>query len=189
MSCKLLSSHTDKLSHADSFLLIPTTCQKMDQALTCFFSTHVNYSCLFLFRGKAMECSAKEGRNVREIFKTFLQLSQIRLPNVEESGGFFGGGGLRRRSSAYAGTKSRQNPQPSTPTSTNSPRVGGLGMLRGTVSTPSSSALNENGDGEGSSFSRNKPRSRSLIRRSSKKAKQQVRDASGGAGAGDCRIA
>jgi len=135
-----------------------------------------------------MECSAKEGRNVREIFKTFLQLSQICLPNVEESAGFFGGGGLRRRSSAYAGTKSRQIQQSSNPSST-SPRMGGLGALRGVVSTPSSSSLNQNGDDECGGFSRNKPRSRSLIRRSSKKTKQQVKDASGGPGAGECTIA
>ncbi len=55
---------------------------------------------LYDFRGKAMECSAKEGRNVREIFKTFLQLSQLCPPVnavAEEPGGFFGSG-LRRRS-------------------------------------------------------------------------------------------
>ncbi|KAK3855491.1 hypothetical protein Pcinc_038111, partial [Petrolisthes cinctipes] len=45
----------------------------------------------------------------------------------------------------------------------------------------SSDTLGVNGGASGSTppsaFSRNKPRSRSLIRRSSKKAKQQVRDA------------
>jgi hypothetical protein len=145
-----------------------------------------------------MECSAKEGRNVREIFKTFLQLSQIPLPNVEEgTGGFFGGGGLRRRSSAYAGTKSRQlQQQPSTPTSTgpNSPRIAGLSMLRGTMSTPSAvSAVRDYDDavggGGGGGLSRNKPRSRSLIRRSSKKVKPPVRDGSSGPAGGDCCIA
>ncbi len=47
----------------------------------------------------------------------------------------------------------------------------------------------------GGGLSRNQPRSRSLIRRVSRKAKQQVRDASSGAGGnggeretGDCRV-
>lgn len=143
-----------------------------------------------------MECSAKEGRNVREIFKTFLQLSELlpqTNPGVEESGGFFGaGGGLRRRSSAYAGTKGRQQPTATaTPPSTacSSPRIGGLSMMRGTMSTPTGSSQFdfETGGGGGGGFGRNKPRSRSLIRRSSKK-KPQMRDPSGTGAQGDCVI-
>lgn len=138
-----------------------------------------------------MECSAKEGRNVRELFKNFLQLSQLcppKNPITEEPGGFFSrGGGLRRRSSAYAGTKGGGKPQQTaTPPATtcNSPRKGGLGLLRSAMSTPTGSSHFDFDEG---GFSRNKPRSRSLIRRSSKK-KPQMRDGSSGGGPGDCMV-
>ncbi|CAL8141686.1 unnamed protein product [Orchesella dallaii] len=63
-----------------------------------------------MFRGKATECSAKENRNVREIFRGFLTLSKIPFRNAEDSGGILKTGpsiSLRRRSSAYAGSKNR----------------------------------------------------------------------------------
>ncbi len=91
--------------------------------------------------------------------------------------------------SAYAGSKNRQQQQTATPPSTacSSPKVGGLSMLRGTHSTPTGSGHFDFGEGGG--FSRNKPRSRSLIRRSSKKSKPQMRDGSASGAQGDCVIA
>ncbi|CAG2169682.1 unnamed protein product [Oppiella nova] len=87
-------------------------------------------------RTKVMECSAKSNTNVKEIFKAFLQLARIPLPNDE---------GLRRRSSAQARVPNGK------------PRFAGNTSL-----TPNHALDDE-------STSRLKPRSRSLIRRSSKK--------------------
>lgn len=104
------------------------------------------------FRCRVIECSAKENLHIKDIFRTFLQIGKV--PQNEEPS-------LKRQSSAY--TKSRSQRRSQTP-----PRE-------------RESSIPENGGATGSTppsaFSRNKPRSRSLIRRSSKKAKQQVRDA------------
>ena len=92
-----------------------------------------------------MECSAKTNSNVKEIFKTFLQLARIPLPSDEP--------GLRRRSSAQA----RVNNSKSRFTSN-------------TLSPHQSVNEPESREAEGSNVAqRIKPRSRSLIRRSSKK--------------------
>lgn len=111
---------------------------------------------LFIFRAKIVECSAKDGYNIREIFQTLLSLSKIMPPNDEESSG-----GLKRRSSAYVSTSKggRRVASPATTDFTHPP---------------------ENSQGaSGSDLSKSKPRSRSLIRRSSRKTKQQMREAQG----------
>ncbi|CAB3387300.1 Hypothetical predicted protein [Cloeon dipterum] len=123
-------------------------------------------------RVKVMECSAKEDRNIKEVFRSYLTLSKI-IPATEggessaagASGGSGGGGGLKRRSSAYVSNKGNRRSV--------SPAVGAGEEAAG----GSSSSLEPTG------FSRFKPRSRSLIRRSSRKAKQQMRDAND-----DCHV-
>ncbi|RWS22163.1 Ras-related protein RabO-like protein, partial [Leptotrombidium deliense] len=96
-------------------------------------------------RTKVMECSAKSDTNVKEVFKAFLQLAKIPLPTDDC--------GLRRRSSAHSSVPKHKNtnmlsPHPNTP-ETLSP----------------TSSLGQ----------RLKPRSRSLIRRTSKKV-NKVKD-------------
>ncbi|XP_075225909.1 GTP-binding protein Di-Ras2 [Lycorma delicatula] len=110
-------------------------------------------------RAKLMECSAKDDYNIKDIFRCFVMLSRILPPSGEETT-------LKRRSSAYvrqggtrrggspAGTGS-SNPSGATAEATSSP-----------VTTPGGT-------------NPPKPRSRSLIRRCSRKAKQQIRDAQG----------
>ncbi|XP_067124157.1 ras-related protein Rap-1b [Centruroides vittatus] len=96
-------------------------------------------------RVKVMECSAKENINIKEIFKAFLQLSKIPLPE---------GASLRRRSSAHVPT-------------------GKSSRVATSLSPHHDAGFDE------SSGSRIKPRSRSLIRRSSKKVsklKEQAQD-------------
>lgn len=107
-----------------------------------------------------LECSAKDDINIKEIFRTFLTLSRILPPSGED-----GSGGLKRRSSAYVRGGGRRRGQ--------SPATG-----------PSTSSANNSTDeaAGGSALvtheaAKAKPRSRSLIRRSSRKAKQQMRDA------------
>lgn len=107
-------------------------------------------------RAKIVECSAKDDYNIKDIFQTLLTLSKILPPNQDDPVG-----GLKRRSSAYVST-SKGGRRVASPA--------------GTESSHSAS-----GDGQGASgsvdLSKSKPRSRSLIRRSSRKAKQQMRDA------------
>ncbi|XP_066986990.1 GTP-binding protein Di-Ras2 [Macrobrachium rosenbergii] len=110
------------------------------------------YRHLQRFRCRVIECSAKENINIKELFRTFLQIGKV--PLSDESS-------LKRQSSAY--TKSRNQRKSASPARERETIPESLGASGW---TPPSSA-----------FSRNKPRSRSLIRRSSKKAKQQVRDA------------
>lgn len=97
-----------------------------------------------------MECSAKSNINIQEIFKSFLQLAKIPVPSDEPLNL------LRRRSSAHASVSKTRSPNtlsPHTPAPT----------LSEEESLPStSSAL--------------KPRSRSLIRRTSKKQSNKVKD-------------
>ncbi|XP_050691169.1 ras-related protein Rap-1b-like [Eriocheir sinensis] len=103
------------------------------------------------FRCRVIECSAKENLHIKDIFRTFLQIGKV--PQGEDSS-------LKRQSSAYCKTRSQHRSQTPPSDRESIPENGGA-----SGSTPPSA------------FSRNKPRSRSLIRRSSKKAKQQVRDA------------
>ncbi|RZF39621.1 hypothetical protein LSTR_LSTR001142 [Laodelphax striatellus] len=107
-------------------------------------------------RAKLMECSAKDDLHIRDIFRCFVTLSRILPPSGEDSGG------LKRRSSAYV----RQ----------------GAGRRGGSPATTSSTACSATGDTAAaipSNAAPAKPRSRSLIRRCSRKAKQQIRDAQG----------
>jgi len=76
---------------------------------------------------------------------------------------------LKRRSSAYVKTRT------------------GSGGKSGSSTTDSPSKIVQKSPQFLSEDSA-KPRSRSLIRRSSRKAKQNVRDASSGGGAGDCGV-
>lgn len=113
----------------------------------------------FCYRVKVLECSAKDDINIKEIFRSFLTLSKLNLAsNSDESG-------LKRRSSAYvsASKGSRRTKSPTERTVTDQ------------TIAESSHTLQE---------PRSKPRSRSLIRRSSRKAKQQIRDAQ----ADDCTV-
>ena len=110
-------------------------------------------------RVKVLECSAKDDYNIKEIFRCFLTLSRI-LP----AGGDDSSGGLKRRSSAYVSASSKNKAG----RRTGSPAV---------ESTGTSAAASSEGATGGLEVTRSKPRSRSLIRRSSRKAKQQMRDA------------
>ncbi|CAL8129941.1 unnamed protein product [Orchesella dallaii] len=144
-----------------------------------------------MLKTKIMECSAKKDGNVREVFRSFIHLSKIPLREqleTEENGG------LRRRLSAHAGSKSIQcksncsspsNSKPSTPTT---PRGYMCGFSTPPITPASPSSLSPNflSTEDNSPFGRNKPRSRSLIRRCSKKVKKQVQDAT--EGPGECRL-
>ncbi|XP_022917546.1 GTP-binding protein Di-Ras2 [Onthophagus taurus] len=100
-------------------------------------------------RVKVIECSAKDDINIKEIFRNFLNLSRIMLKDTDESG-------LKRRSSAYV-SASKGARRPGSPAIEKDKKVG--------ESSGSSEAPKA------------KPRSRSLIRRASRKTKQQIRDA------------
>lgn len=110
----------------------------------------IKINILNIFRVKVLECSAKDDINIREIFRTFLTLSKIFPRDTEESGG------LKRRSSAYVsatkGNRRAASPAPE-------------------KDKPSTSE---------SKNTLSKPRSRSLIRRASRKTKQQMREAQNG---------
>ncbi|KAK7068279.1 hypothetical protein SK128_009572 [Halocaridina rubra] len=111
------------------------------------------YRHLQRFRCRVIECSAKENLNIKDIFRTFLQIGKV--PQTEDSS-------LKRQSSAYSKTRSQiKSSSPARERETIPECSGASGWT-----SPLSSAL-----------FRSKPRSRSLIRRSSKKAKQHVRDA------------
>uniref|UniRef100_A0A182QV90 Uncharacterized protein n=1 Tax=Anopheles farauti TaxID=69004 RepID=A0A182QV90_9DIPT len=134
-------------------------------------------------RVKVLECSAKDDYNIMEIFRTFVTLSRI-LP-VNGSGE--SGSGLKRRSSAYVSASSKAKSR------IGSPSIGGCEkpkdpayLAASTSEGASSSGSTGLGGAAGSSTDvKAKPRSRSLIRRSSRKTKQQIQNASG---AEDCNI-
>lgn len=100
-------------------------------------------------RAKVMECSAKMNQNVKEIFLTFQQLARIPMPNDE---------GLKRRSSAQARVNNNGRKQfaGTNTLSPNSVNTCNDQQSASANTTPNSSP-------------RLKPRSRSLIRRTSKK--------------------
>lgn len=106
----------------------------------------------FIYRVKVLECSAKDDINIKEIFRTFLTLSRIVPRDSDETTG------LKRRSSAYVSASK--------------------GGRRAASPAPDKEKQPATSD---SSNSLAKPRSRSLIRRSSRKTKQQIRDAHNGA--------
>lgn len=101
-------------------------------------------------RAKILECSAKDNSHIKDIFRAFLQLSKLPIPAE----------GLKRRSSAHAAAASTSNgSQNRLQCPTEAPEEGG-------------SPLHHQ-----RSF---KPRSRSLIRRTSKKV-QKMKDAAAAA--------
>lgn len=102
------------------------------------------------FRAKVLECSAKDDINVKEIFRTFLTLSKIFPRDTEESSG------LKRRSSAY------------------------VSASKGSRRTASPAPDKEKPGTSENKNTLSKPRSRSLIRRASRKTKQQLREAQNG---------
>ncbi|EDW72366.1 GTP-binding protein Di-Ras2 [Drosophila tropicalis] len=122
-------------------------------------------------RAKVLECSAKEDTNVTELFKTLLSLSRF-LPASSSSGNGAAGeaapSGFKRRSSAYVSASSSRNKN-----RMNSPSVSsGMGDKK------SSSLVDAVDVASTSAEAKLKPRSRSLIRRASRKTKQQINNAS-----------
>ncbi|KAK5642000.1 hypothetical protein RI129_008167 [Pyrocoelia pectoralis] len=104
-------------------------------------------------RVKVLEVSAKDDINVKEIFRSFLTLSRLFPKDSDETTG------LKRRSSAYVSASSK-------------------GGRRAESPALEKEKINSVGEGSHSlGESKAKPRSRSLIRRSSRKTKQQIRDA------------
>ncbi|XP_065081388.1 GTP-binding protein Di-Ras2 isoform X1 [Ochlerotatus camptorhynchus] len=117
---------------------------------------------------KVMECSAKDDVNITDIFKTFLSLSRI----IPANGNSDTTSGLKRRSSAYVSASSKAKSR------LGSPSIG-------CEKTKESSFLAAGSSEPSTSDPKSKPRSRSLIRRSSRKTKQQIQNASG---TDDCNI-
>ncbi|XP_053965599.1 uncharacterized protein LOC128867972 isoform X2 [Anastrepha ludens] len=136
-------------------------------------------------RAKVLECSAKEDHNVIDLFKTLLSLSRF-LPVGSNNDGT---SGLKRRSSAYVSASSSRNRQ--------SVRKGvvpangsgfwqkqSIGTDKNRNASPSvssdkkSSLVDAVDPATSSSDAKLKPRSRSLIRRASRKTKQQINNAS-----------
>lgn len=142
-------------------------------------------------RAKVFECSAKDDHNVSLLFKTLLSLSRI-LP-VGNSATEVAVGGLKRRSSAYVSATSKGKlfapyihlyTQHICICTTNPLRFdAGKGRMNSpSLSTEKSKPdlLAEANAGE----AKLKPRSRSLIRRSSRKTKQQIQNTN----AEDCNV-
>ncbi|CAN8002308.1 unnamed protein product [Ixodes hexagonus] len=108
-------------------------------------------------RAKLMECSAKDNVNVREVFRAFLQLGRIPLASEQAPA-------LQRRCSArVTGPRTRGF------TSTSLLRDQASSAGGADTSLPKSSGSSTVMDGF--AVQKAKPRSRSLIRRSSKKTK------------------
>ncbi|KAH8372752.1 hypothetical protein KR009_004415 [Drosophila setifemur] len=130
-------------------------------------------------RAKVLECSAKEDNNVADLFKSLLSLSRF-LPTSSGSEGICGGSeavpsGFKRRSSAYVSASSNRNKN-----RMNSPAL----VVAGGSGDKKSSGLVDAIDGASTSAeAKLKPRSRSLIRRASRKTKQQINNASD-----DCNV-
>ncbi|XP_037953948.1 GTP-binding protein Di-Ras2 [Teleopsis dalmanni] len=108
-------------------------------------------------RAKVLECSARDDHNVKDLFKALLSLSRF-LPvgNSNESNT-----GLKRRSSAYVSASSSRNKNRNA-----SPSV-----------SNDKKSIVEAVDVASTSDAKLKPRSRSLIRRASRKTKQQINNA------------
>ncbi|KAL0271736.1 UNVERIFIED_CONTAM: hypothetical protein PYX00_008732 [Menopon gallinae] len=108
-------------------------------------------------RAKILECSAKDDINIKDLFRTLFTLSKILPANHDDASG-----GLKRRSSAYVSTSK-----------------GGRRVASPAGTELVSSGENNQGASGSADLAKTKPRSRSLIRRSSRKTKQQMRDAQG----------
>ncbi|EDW89106.1 GTP-binding protein Di-Ras2 [Drosophila yakuba] len=131
-------------------------------------------------RAKVLECSAKEDSNVTDLFKSLLSLSRFLPASSSGSGGSGGGGeaapsGFKRRSSAYVSASSSRNKN-----RMNSPALGGAG---GSGDKKGSGLVDAVDVATTSAEAKLKPRSRSLIRRASRKTKQQINNASD-----DCNV-
>lgn len=133
----------------------------------------------FSSRVKLIECSAKDNVNVRDLFKCLLVLSR-KLNGSEDQAAC----PLKRRSSAYVShTKSSRRAEnaAAVATTSGSPGTGTSGHGRDDHQVQQQQVQE-----------RSKPRSRSLIRRCSRKTKQQIRDTTtGGNGCGgvdDCNV-
>jgi hypothetical protein len=118
-----------------------------------------------------MECSAKSNTNVREMFKAFLSLARIPVTPSDDCS-------LRRRSSAHASVSKSRTPTPNTL----SPVVPLHHTEGGSAFFGNHQGDNDHHDGTTTlsnhisiNASRLKPRSRSLIRRTSKKV-NKVKD-------------
>ncbi|GIX83953.1 GTP-binding protein Di-Ras2 [Caerostris extrusa] len=98
-------------------------------------------------RAKIIECSAKDNTNIREIFRSFLQLAKIALPTESNA--------LRRRSSTHVSIG-------------RSPRFNSSLSPARELQAESNPETTQQSTSQKSS----KPRSRSLIRRTSKKVEQ-----------------
>ncbi|XP_034652785.1 GTP-binding protein Di-Ras2 [Drosophila subobscura] len=134
-------------------------------------------------RAKVLECSAKEDNNVTELFKSLLSLSRY-LPASSGSSGPGGAAageaapsGFKRRSSAYVSASSSRNKN-----RMNSPALGGAAG-GSSDKKQSSSHVDAVDVASTSAEAKLKPRSRSLIRRASRKTKQQINNASD-----DCNV-
>ncbi|XP_070489778.1 GTP-binding protein Di-Ras2 isoform X2 [Chironomus tepperi] len=123
---------------------------------------------------KVMECSAKDNYNVNELFKTLLSLSKIIPTENNETYG----GPLKRRSSAYVSATSKGRSRVPSP-SLNSDKTSSSSFM--------ASCSSNGSEASSATDIKSKPRSRSLIRRSSRKTKQQIASA-GGTGVEDCSI-
>lgn len=117
-------------------------------------------------RAKVLECSAKDDYNTTELFKNLLSLSRY-LPLGKNEGT----SGLKRRSSAYVSASSSRNKN----------RNASPSVPNDKKNNQSSIVEGDNGASGESNF---KPRSRSLIRRASRKTKQQINNAAGD----DCNV-
>ncbi|XP_030387646.1 GTP-binding protein Di-Ras2 [Scaptodrosophila lebanonensis] len=118
-------------------------------------------------RAKVVECSAKEDTNVTELFKTLLSLSRF-LPASSTTSGAGSSdaatSGFKRRSSAYVSASSSRNKNRMASPSVSCEKKSNLVDAVDVASTSAEAKL--------------KPRSRSLIRRASRKTKQQINNAS-----------
>ncbi|XP_021000658.1 ras-related protein Rap-1b-like [Parasteatoda tepidariorum] len=112
-------------------------------------------------RAKIMECSAKDNTNIREVFRSYLQLAKINIPTEHTA--------LRRRSSTHVtiGRPLRFNSS--------------LSPQRESESSPETQQ-------QSTSQKQTKPRSRSLIRRTSKKTNKLKDAAPGCSNDSDCHI-
>ncbi|KAH8304518.1 GTP-binding protein Di-Ras2 [Drosophila kikkawai] len=131
-------------------------------------------------RAKVLECSAKEDSNVTDLFKSLLSLSRFLPASSSGSGGSGAGGeaapsGFKRRSSAYVSASSSRNKN-----RMNSPALSGAG---GSGDKKCSGLVDAVDVASTSAEAKLKPRSRSLIRRASRKTKQQINNASD-----DCNV-
>ncbi|KAL1518163.1 hypothetical protein ABEB36_001829 [Hypothenemus hampei] len=117
-------------------------------------------------RVKILECSAKDDLNIKEVFRAFLHLSKLSM-TLPSSATVLNETPLKRRSSAYISNKGKKR--------ADSPfleRTKSAGATAGAAEAEGGTACLDVATPQ-----QIKPRSRSLIRRSSRKAKQQIRDA------------